>query len=265
MDCKNLTGQKFGRWTVIAPAHKRHRQQYCTCRCECGTIRDVELTQLKNGSSQSCGCSRNKSKGLVGKRYNHLTVIDTFAYKHRTFCICRCDCGNLTTVRADALKSGGTKGCGCLIADAHKKHGRTNHRLHHVWVGMIQRCCNSKNPAYRLYGGRGIGICEEWRSNFSSFFDWAMQNGYADDLSIDRIDVDGDYCPSNCRFANAKEQGRNRRSTKMINFNGETKPLTEWCELLGLSEVSVRYRLSHGWSPEKAFTTPIRKLNKRNQ
>lgn len=260
MNYDNLIGKKFGRWTIIAVAPKPY---YCTCRCECGAIRDVELAQLKNGASRSCGCSRNKSKGLIGAKYNSLTVLDTFVDKHRSYCICQCDCGNYTTVRADALKNGNTKGCGCLMVDAHKKHGKSNHRLFHIWTSMLQRCYNSKNPAYTNYGGRGINICNEWRSDFSLFFNWAMQNGYSDDLSIDRIDVNGDYCPDNCRFVTSKEQSRNTRKTIMVTYKDEIRPFTEWCEILGLPEVSVRYRLSHGWSVEKAFETPIRKLHKR--
>lgn len=122
---------------------------------------------------------------------------------------------------------------------------------------MKDRCYNIKSHAYNCYGGRGIEICDEWKNNIVSFYNWAINNGYKDNLTIDRINVNGNYEPNNCRWVNSSIQANNRRYHKWITYNNETHNLTEWSKLLGINRQTLNKRLLIGWSIEKAFTTPV--------
>lgn len=207
-----------------------------------------------------------KFKDLTGQRFGRLTVAERAesTNRRRVKWLCKCDCGNEVIVSGDDLHSGNTKSCKCLRSEnsrqIHKTHGLTNTRLHNIWSRMIDRCCNPQSKFYNSYGGRGISICVEWRNSFQAFYDWAKANGYAETLSIDRIDNDGNYCPENCRWATAKEQSNNRRSNTLVTMNGKTQTVTHWCNELGLKNRDIVYkRLNAGWPPEKAFFTASRK------
>ena len=132
-------------------------------------------------------------------------------------------------------------------------------RLRGVWANMIQRCHNPNNRQYSNYGGRGITVCESWRDDYSHFKEWALKSGYAQGLTIDRIDNNDGYSPQNCRWATYKEQSRNKRSNRNITFNGETKCLREWSETVGISVPTISRRLQDGWSIEATLTTPLHK------
>ena len=160
---------------------------------------------------------------LTGLRFGRLTAVKHMGKDKsgkNTLWFCTCDCGGCTTTTTTKLRSGHTKSCGCLKLECGKatrfpqKHGLRSTRLYRIWCGMKSRCHNPNAPKYHLYGGRGIKVCDEWFSNFLAFYDWANLNGYSDDLSIDRIDCDGNYEPCNCRWATITEQNRNRRSCK---------------------------------------------------
>ena len=214
-------------------------------------------------------------KDLTGQKINHWTVLERaqnyIQPNGRSVVMwkCQCDCERRTIaiIRSDTLKDGKSTQCiSCARSfaanEAVKKlkiHGERNTRLYGIWVNMRSRCNNTKNLDYKDYGGRGIVVCEEWDSSYVAFRDWAKSNGYSDDLTIDRIDVDGNYEPSNCRWATIKEQANNRRSNKMLTFNGETHSIHMWSEILGINYNTLYNRLhKYKWSVERALTTPGR-------
>jgi hypothetical protein len=178
---------------------------------------------------------------LTGKRFGRLTVIGVDDKQSRkTYYICKCDCGNIKTIRSDALVAGKTTSCGCRKKEqdevnlARNTHNMSDTRLHSIWVGIKSRCNNIHNPRYHRYGGRGIKVCDEWNNDFISFYEWSINNGYQDDLTIDRIDNDKGYEPSNCRWVDMKTQCRNRETNINITIGKSTRTLTEWCEIFNL-------------------------------
>ena len=130
---------------------------------------------------------------------------------------------------------------------------------------MKNRCNSSNYDRYKDYGGRGITVCQEWQDSFEVFCKWALENGYADSLTLDRIDVNGNYEPSNCRWITMFDQMGNMRKNVYITYNGETKHLSEWCRILNVKHSTIAYRLKHGYSIEEAFETPIGKYEKKNR
>lgn len=159
-------------------------------------------------------------RDLTGKRFGRWVVLMRAenTITNRSKWLCKCDCGNIKTVKLHDLRNGRSKSCGCLRKEITRKqfstHHKTNTRLFRIWASMKTRCLNPNASRYKDWGGRGIGICAEWKNNFQSFYDWAISNGYSDDLSIDRIDNNGDYSPDNCRWITQKEQMKNTRRVK---------------------------------------------------
>ena len=174
---------------------------------------------------------------------------------------CRCSCGVERTLRRSSITSGNSRSCGCL-SDEEKRtrgitHGETGTRLYRIWAGMIQRCCNSsKRYEWDKYGGRGISICQEWRESFEKFRDWALNHGYSESLTIDRINVNGNYCPENCRWVTTYQQNNNKRTSKIIEFNGTTGTVREFADMYGLEYSCLYARLKSGWGVSDALLTP---------
>ena len=144
------------------------------------------------------------------------------------------------------------------------KHGEAKRangsrtRLYVIWCHMIERCYNARSWAFANYGGRGVQVCEEWRNSFVAFREWAITNGYDNMLTLDRIDNDGNYEPSNCKWSTDKEQSNNRRTNRLLTYRGETKTMTQWAETIGMPVGTFKRRLYYGWSVEKAIETPVR-------
>lgn len=181
----------------------------------------------------------NRTHNLIGERFGKLVVIglDDRGTK-KTYWVCQCDCGGIKSARSDSLISGAVKSCGCLKKQQDKINLTANHshkqsgtRLYKIWQNMKKRCSNIHDTRYERYGGRGISVCNEWKNSFQNFYDWAMDNGYDDSLTIDRINNDGNYCPENCRWATIKEQCENRSTTIKITIGNATKSLIEWCKI----------------------------------
>jgi len=218
---RDLTGQRYGKLTVIGRAEndKWGRTRWL-CKCDCGHEKVVGSQELTRGNTTSCGCNyrtSNKAVDLTGQRFGRLTVLERDKGRtDRVAWICKCDCGNVKSVLSYKLTSGTTRSCGCLQRETAAKnatrHGYYGERLRNVWATMKQRCTNPKCKDYPFYGGRGITVCEEW-NDYLSFRKWAYSAGYAEGLTIDRIDVDGPYAPHNCRWISLKQQMLNRRSS----------------------------------------------------
>jgi len=205
---------------------------------------------------------------LTGKKFTKLTVIEYKGCNNgRSIWLCKCDCGKEIIITSKVLLNGNTNSCGCYAIErakeANTKHGLYKHKLYDVWSGIKSRCYEKKHKYFNYYGGRGISVCEEWRNDFKVFYDWAVNNGYKDGLTIDRIDSNGNYEPSNCRWTTWKIQGNNTRKNVFIEYRGEIKTLSEWCEKLDLAYYTIQSRIKKlGWSVEKAFEMPIRKLQR---
>ena len=191
-------------------------------------------------------------KDVIGTKYNRLTLIEYIPYKGW---LCRCDCGNEIIVKGYNIFNGHTKSCGCIknvnIRKANSTHGESKSRLYGIWRAMINRCNNQSHQSYNRYGGRGIKVCPEWSSEFLNFKKWALDNGYSDNLTIDRIDVDGNYEPSNCRWVTWDVQFNNKRNSISITYHGITKSSKEWSNETGISRTTIYRRYHSGLSAEE--------------
>lgn len=202
----------------------------------------------------------NDSK-WIGNKYNMLTVIEAIhddaqhAWRWRV----RCDCGNEKIYQPNKVVRGLIVSCGCYrktrLGPNPPTHRESHTRLHNIWCGMNSRCDPSHVDAER-YGKRGIRVCEEWH-DYTKFAEWARSHGYEDGLSIERIDVNGNYCPENCTWIPFPKQARNRRTTRWVEYQGKTMSLAEAAERAGLPYKQVHFRIKHGWTVEAALSTPL--------
>lgn len=207
----------------------------------------------------------SKVKDLTGQKFGKLLVVSREPSKNgRAMWLCKCECGNYTTVKGNKLSTGHTKSCGCLqiykASKLNRTHGESKTRLYKTWQGIKKRCYNTSNRDYIHYGGRGIAVCDEWRNSYLTFKDWAINNGYSDNLTIDRIDVNGNYEPNNCRWVTMKQQARNSSHNRYVTINNKTHCLSEWCEILNLNYRNVLNRINNlGWTVSEALELKERK------
>ena len=226
---ENTLGKKFERLLVVGINHISGNITFYDCICDCGKKLIVRNSNLRNGHTKSCGCyakesldSRNQihKDSMIGKKFGRLTVL-SISGKRGAFTeyLCQCSCGNTMKTSTGNLTSGRTQSCGCYAKEKAIErlttHGLSKHRLYNIYNGIIVRCHDQDYPSFQNYGGRGVRVCEEWLSDFKNFYDWSIANGYDSELTIDRIDNNGNYEPGNCRWTNMTEQSRNRRNVRL--------------------------------------------------
>ena len=254
-------GDRFNSLTIIEEIPKIRKRRRFKCRCDCGNVVEKDLNNIANGSVKTCGrCNYKPIR--IGDKFGHWTVIEGPIKDKKTYhkqYLCECDCKNKTHKYVDEqnLKRGLSSSCGCATIESAKNrmtiHGQSKTRLFVIWVGMRQRCFNPNVDCYERYGGRGITVCEEWKNSYETFRDWALSHGYKENLTIDRIDVNGNYEPSNCRWATNKEQSNNRRSNLSITYQGENHNVAEWAEILGINRETIASRYKKGYPIEDVF------------
>lgn len=235
---KALRIKHFGRYTVLERSNKG--SLWVVVECSCGTVKDIRASELISGATKSCGCLqkelsakrmseryKGKYEDLTGRVFGRLTAL-AFTGKsggkdRKSTWLCRCECGVEKSYDRTVLIAGTTQSCGCLqrelVAKRMTKHGYANHPLYRTWSSMLDRCTNPKNPQYSNYGGRGISVCEEWSDPTKGIENFIKDMGDkpSEDHSIDRIDVDGNYEPQNCRWATTREQMLNTRKSLLKN------------------------------------------------
>lgn len=193
---------------------------------------------------------------LVGHRYGRLTVLRySHTLKEASWWVCVCDCGNEKTIRSNSLRTNNTTSCGCLhkekLVENSTKHGFSKERLYRTWIDIKSRCFSPNTGYYSEYGGRGITMCAEWREDFVAFREWAMSNGYRDDLTIERLDVDGGYAPHNCTWIPMSSQSINRRATRFVDFRDLTMTAIEFSKAFQINHHAVLRGINRGWTADR--------------
>ncbi len=269
----DLRGQRFGKllvdtFTKTTPESGAH----WICKCDCGKNIELSSRSLKKDKRKSCGClipefyrraGLKKVKDLKGKRFGTLTAtkhLGKINAKSRThYWECRCDCGAITKVSSSNLIGGAVRNCGCIrtrkTSERNSTHKLSKSREYIIWASMLTRCSNPKRDSWENYGGRGIRVCDRWLK-FENFLQ-DMGKAPSGKHTLDRINNDGNYSPSNCRWATMSRQARNRRSTRMVTYNGQTKAVSDWADEYGLTLSCLTSRLdANKWSVKHCLTTP---------
>ena len=266
----DLTGQIFNRLTVNHRAeNSKDGRATWSCTCECGkTNIVVKGKDLRSGNTKSCGCltseaGKDKTKNLTGRTFGRLTVSHQIESdktgRARWSCICECGKNNIE-VSGRQLLRGKTRSCGCLYKETrtvskNKKHGYFGTRIYSIWSGMMSRCNNSNHDFYHRYGGRGVKLCERWHK-FERFLE-DVGLPPSDQHTLDRFpDNDGNYEPSNVRWATQSEQCRNRSNNMFVNYQNQNILVIELAETLGIDYNLLRGRIRNGWSVGDAISTP---------
>lgn len=209
---------------------------------------------------------RFESVDIKGKRFGSFVALELHHKKqiyrngakwgNVEYWLCKCDCGNTKIINKSHLTRGNTTSCGCKTL-YRNKHGMRNTRIYKIWSDMRNRCSNKNNKAYKYYGERGIKVDSIWDKEFQPFYDWAMANGYKENLTIDRIDVNGNYEPSNCRWISQQKQMRNHRKNHLITYKDETHCIADWAEKFNIPYSTFRKRIADGMSIEEASNPHI--------
>lgn len=272
-------GGKYGDYKIISIQDIDTNPKYVMQCNQCGEKRTM-LATLKSFEKKNFHCTKHYIQPIkfdnsyIGRKNNRLTVIGIAKdeKKHRKF-VCKCDCGNIKLIEPCFWEKGVVKSCGCLSEESRLEHSEELDRLRRIHNGMIQRCYNPNSHSYTNYGGRGIKICEEWHDR-EKFIGWALKNGYSNDLSIDRIDVNGNYEPSNCRWADWQTQSNNKRPSDEWKkrkprermywvIDGVSKTREEWCKEYNIGLPAVLYRINKkGMSIEEALKKPKETLGR---
>lgn len=206
----------------------------------------------------------NNINDLTGKKFGKLLVLQRAQSNTKSGnakWICQCDCGNTTVAIGSKLKNGHTKSCGCNRISNNAK-GHSKDRLYRIWYRMKRRCYREDDEHYKWYGARGIRICDDWLNDFLAFRNWALNNGYTDKLSIDRINVNGNYEPSNCRWVSQKTQCNNQTKNRYVVFQNAKYTVSQFADLLNYDYFTVINRLKLGWTPEQIAQTPEKERRK---
>ena len=214
---------------------------------------------------------KKKVEVTEGQKYGRLTIIkevSPIGSKRRI--LCKCDCGNRKEYPMDRVIHRRTQSCGCIRKEMFLIHRNNNgtsvypkeatdSKLYKIWNSIKCRCYTISSGAYFKYGAKGIRMCDEWKNDFMAFYNWALANGYSDELTIDRIDYRGNYEPSNCRWADIRTQANNKSNVRKYEYNDELHTMTEWSEIMNINYGALWERLNVlGWSIEKALTAPVR-------
>lgn len=264
----NLAGRRFGKVVAIKRVEDHispsgfHSVQWL-CKCDCGKEFVTQASCLRNGSTTSCGCGRGRD--ITGERFGRLIAIKkTGSDNKRNGRGCKwlfqCDCGKTVEYYLKDVTCGKCVSCGCREKETQQEnkfkptHGASDTPLYGVWCTIKRRCYNENSQRYYRYGARGIKMCDEWKNSFEAFQSWATNNGYKKGLSIDRIDNDGDYCPENCRWANAYTQANNKSINVHLSMEQETHTIAEWSRITGIKSRTIQRRIENGWSVEDALT-----------
>jgi hypothetical protein len=197
-------------------------------------------------------------KDYAGMRFGKLTVERIVGkYYGKTLWRCRCDCGKSVDVPSNRLNTKRFRSCGCAVKEILTTHGGTRTPLYRVWAAAKDRCFCQSNKQYRDYGGRGIGMCDEWRNDFAAFRRDMGPRPVG--TSIERVNNDGDYEPSNCVWASREVQCRNKRNNIWLEIDGVSAIASDWSRLAGVSKATLLDRLKGGWDAKRAVFTPVRK------
>jgi len=271
-----LEGQRFGKLIVLKRLEKINHRSRWLVKCDCGNEFGVYQAGLlaKNKPTRMCKKCARKLVGeknlndLTGQKFGKWTVLKRVKENSkRVKYLCRCECGAEHIVLGTTLSSGEStkcKKCGYKYA-IHYIHNMSNTRLYTIWVDMKSRCNKNTSKVYKYYGGKGVKVCNEWSSDFMNFYNWAITNGYQDHLTIDRIDVNGNYEPANCRWITKQEQANNKTTNHFITYNGETHTIKQWSNITGLSQEVIFGRIvRYKWAVERALTEPLNKKYARN-
>lgn len=259
----NLAGQRFGRLVAISIDKSSlgdGKGARWLCRCDCGTEKLILARCLKHGITRSCGClNKDKLHDITGTRFGRLVAIKFVGRENNSSkWLCRCDCGNEVVRGYESLKSNHEHSCGCYFKEGnmYRKHSGCGTLTYSSWSGLRARCLNPKSHAYAEYGGRGIKLCERWQGEhgYENFLA-DMGERPSKEHTLDRIDVNGNYEPSNCRWATKVEQSNNTRKNIRIEYHGETRTISDWCRALGIENISrARKRYYRGLPLEKVFS-----------
>ena len=209
-----------------------------------------------------------KAIDMTGMKIGRLTVISRAdnTNQNKAQWLCVCDCGNKVIVSRRHLKDFSTVSCGCYRSELAKENNSTHKmkgtRIYRIWSGIKDRCCNQNSKYWYRYGARGITVCDEWKNSFEQFYQWSLDNGYRDNLTLDRIDNNKGYYTDNCRWATYKEQENNRSNNRILEYEGETHTISQWSEIVGIEQRLISQRLYYGWSVKRALTELPKRRNK---